>query len=519
MKRIKCLKIGAILGLCSILSVSTLSAADYILDNQNLCQGFPRARINSPAGTCIGVVATAANGLKRPRRIVEISPNHFLVTDMGGWAKNIGSLWSIKIKDEGVAHIEKIMAKLDHLHGIAVDSKGLVYLGERGRITRFDPTQDEIKLQVLIDNLPIEGKHPLTHMIFDREDRLIVNVGAPTDQCLDGKGKATYPCAASESSNPEAALYRYTFNSSGKVTHKELLARGLRNSMGLAIHPNTDAILQAENNMDFKEEDHPAEELNLIDGPKHYGWPYCYANGELNPAYKRSLFNRKIPKIDCEDYQNPVALLPAHSAPLDMFFYEGDYFPELTGKLLLSFHGYRQYGHRLAAIEVDGTGLVTSKLQNFVFDWEEKEGVRPEGSPVGMTEARDGKIWLVEDKNKTVMFVARTDVVVNNDGDAGEVTRLKPLSSSARVALEKLNSKVLSTQCTTCHGQLEANSLEELHQVLFKEGFTNPKSPLESEMLLRVTGESEGMQMPPGGELDQDEKNLVSDYLKSLEIE
>ncbi len=519
MKTTKILKFGAILSLLSLLAPTSLWSSDYSLDTETLCQGFPRARISSPKGTCVGVVATEQNGLRRPRRIVEIAPDHFLVTDMGGWAKSIGSLWSVKVEGEGMAHIERLVGSLDHLHGIAIDSRGFVYLGERGRITRFDPNESEIKLQTLVSDLPIEGKHPLTHMIFDREDRLIVNVGAPTDQCLTESGKPTYPCKASEGVNPEAALYRYTFDQGGVVLKKELLARGLRNSMGLAIHPVSDIILQAENNMDFKEEDHPAEELNIINSGSHYGWPYCYADGQLNPAYKKSLFNRGIPKIDCSRYQNPVALLPAHSAPLDMFFYQSDYFPELTGKLIFSFHGYRQYGHRLASIAVAEEGLVNSKLQDFVSDWDAQEGVRPKGSPVGMTEARDGKIWFVEDKNKTVMFVAKSDDVITSDDSVGEVTRLRSLSPEASVALGNLRDNLLSNRCTSCHSSLEAQNLEELHQRLFSEGFTNPKNPMGSELLLRVNGEGAGMQMPPGTTLIESEIDLVRDYLKHLEID
>lgn len=515
MKTFNLLKFLSLIGLFA----SALWASEYSLDTEVLCHGFPRVRISSPAGTCVGMVASDQNGLKRPRRIVEISPNHFLVSDMGGWAKNIGSLWSIEIKDQGVAHIKKLLGGLDHLHGLAIDSHGLVYLGERGRISRFDPNADEIKLQVLIDDLPREGKHPLTHMIFDRADRLIVNVGAPTDQCLDDNGKAIYPCEASEKELPEAALYRYSFSESGEVKSREVLARGLRNSMALAIHPETELLFQGENNMDFKEEEHPAEELNLIEKGSHYGWPYCYAKGELNPAYKRTLFNRRLPKINCSSYQGPVALLPAHSAPLDMLFYQSDYFPELTGKLLLSFHGYRQYGHRLGVLEVDSSGLVTSKLQDFVFDWNAKEGVRPKGSPVGMSEANDGKIWFVEDKNKTVMFVARQEGVIPDHQTDSNHSKLKPLSAAGEKALNELHRHVLVPKCLSCHSIFAADSLEELHQGLFNQGLIKPSDPLVSELFLRVNGQGESMQMPPGQELNDDELELVRAYMKTIEVE
>lgn len=494
-------------------------SADYALDTQNLCHGFARARIGSPEGTCVGVVATAENGLKRPRRILEVAPDYFLVTDMGGWAKNIGSLWSIELRSQGEALVKKLIGNLDHLHGLAMDSKGYVYLGERSRVLRFHRDQQPIKLQTVIDDLPLEGKHPLTHFIFDNQDRLIVNVGAPSDQCLTSEGKPQYPCPESEGAKPEAAIYRYTLSEGGKVVSKELLARGLRNSMGLAIHPTSEAILQAENSMDFKEEGTPREEINVIREGRHYGWPYCYEMQELNPAYKRTLFNRSIPKIDCSRFESPTLLLGAHSAPLDMIFYQGSLFPELTGKLLISYHGYRSAGHRMGFIDIAGDGKALASEQNFLFDWQALDGVRPQGSPVGLAEAHDGKIWFVEDKNKTVMFVAPSDTQIDETDLAGPtVLRLKPLNSNLRSSLAKLSRELFIPQCAGCHGFLGNENLEELHQELVKERFVSVSNPLKSEVFQRVSAEGEGMAMPPGGEVHADLIAELKSYLSNLEI-
>ncbi len=40
-----------------------------------------------------------------------------------------------------------------------------------------------------------------------------------------------------------------------------------------------------------------------------------------------------------------------------------------------------------------------------VSEWHKVNGVRPQGAPVGMTVASDGAIWLVEDKNATVIRI------------------------------------------------------------------------------------------------------------------
>ena len=63
--------------------------------------------------------------------------------------------------------------------------------------------------------------------------------------------------------------------------------------------------------------------------------------------------------MDCNGpaYTKPVRLLPPHSAPLSMLYYDGAMFPQLRGKLLIALHGYRPAGARIAAFTVDRRGI------------------------------------------------------------------------------------------------------------------------------------------------------------------
>ena len=49
--------------------------------------------------------------------------------------------------------------------------------------------------------------------------------------------------------------------------------------------------------------------------------------------------------------------MPPHAAPLGMFYYQGDKFPELKGKLVVGLHGYRPTGGRVIFYDVDGDGF------------------------------------------------------------------------------------------------------------------------------------------------------------------
>ncbi len=115
-----------------------------------------------------------------------------------------------------------------------------------------------------------------------------------------------------------------------------------------------------------------------------------------------------------------------------MLYYDGAMFPQLRGKLLMSWHGHRPAGSRIAAFDVDGRGVpVADRAAQYTVygdkgkteakaypgpaanafvltpGWNGVPGVRPRGTPVGLAVAKDGAIWVTEDINATVLRIAR----------------------------------------------------------------------------------------------------------------
>jgi len=103
-------------------------------------------------------------------------------------------------------------------------------------------------------------------------------------------------------------------------------------------------------------------------------------------------------------------------------------FPALQGKLLASWHGFRSVGGRIAAFATDANG-VPLRSRNARFPvygeaprsygspasadafiltpgWNKQAGVRPQGSPVGLTVADDGAIWTTDDRAGLVIRIA-----------------------------------------------------------------------------------------------------------------
>ncbi|MEJ8855006.1 hypothetical protein WKW79_10535 [Variovorax robiniae] len=60
--------------------------------SSSLCGDYARLDIATPPGLCVALLADEAQGLRAPRRILEVSPNRYWVIDMGSWEPDRGRL-------------------------------------------------------------------------------------------------------------------------------------------------------------------------------------------------------------------------------------------------------------------------------------------------------------------------------------------------------------------------------------------------------------------------------------------
>lgn len=458
------------------------------------CGDYPRLPVSTPDGLCVGLVAGPEHGLKMPRSIVVIAPGRFLVADMGSWGHKAGRILALTLLAAGDVRVETLFERLDVPHGLVVGPDGLVYVGEQDEIWRFDPKRPDETRESLVTDFPAEGLHRLKALVFDSKGGLIVNLGAFTDRCEQGgKGRPQWPCPADKPAAKEAALWRLTFDRpGGRVKSFTPLARGLRNSVALALHPVSGLLLQGENNIDLSDPANPPEELNAIRDGAHYGWPYCVGMGDVLPDYRRR-------QPDCGRYQAPLALLPAHSAPLAMRYELADGLPGLAGKLLVTLHGYRETGHRLIACEVgpDGSPLTSgrskmAKCEDVISSWSQ-----PLGSPVGLARAADGSLWLTEDKNRTVIVLmqeGRREPGANaSPGQEG----VPEMASMAPAGWAEFQSRVLKRRCGQCHAHLAAASPEQAWQSANDAGWVDGPEARQWLIVRAMLGEGVRRPMPP----------------------
>ncbi len=460
--------------------ISPHALAEGYTANNSSCDGYPQAKVGTQAGTCLGIVLQAGDEVQwlKPRRIVQV-PNtkQFIITDMGGWTRGRGTVWLLDTTSTP-AKLTALMTKLKLPHGLEIGPKGLFYVGETDRIFRFRlDEQKAVDIETVVKGLPDFKKHshPLTHFIFDNNNNLIVNVGAPSDQCQEDQRKV-YCSSVNDTLKTHAAIRRYPYLADANLwsIHYKVIASGLRNSMALTNH-SSGTLLQAENSIDLPGLHQPFEELNLIEDGGFYGWPYCYDNDKVNllwPTHGNRICHKP------EKHQQPWILLPPHTAPLDMRYYNGEMFASLKGKLLISWHGYRQTGHRLVAYNVDAKGLpLRDTKAHYNVDPERDSenpefskksfpafkniaqgdeiigalnavlNTRPRGQPLGITVAEDGAIWILDDVNKTLLRLARgkayKPTVHDKKSDGTNLLTAVKDSDAAQVLLAR---------CQACHG-------------------------------------------------------------------
>jgi glucose/arabinose dehydrogenase len=138
-----------------------------------------------------------------------------------------------------------------------------------------------------------------------------------------------------------------------------------------------------------------------------WGWPYSYYDGARNirlvaPEYGGD--NKTV----AQAYSKPAALLPGHSAPLDMVFYNGTQFPRsYRGGAFVAFHGGAgpnteagYNGYNITFLSFDRRGKVGSAIvfaDGFAGPAPgDRSPAKAKYRPVGETVGPDGALYVAD---------------------------------------------------------------------------------------------------------------------------
>ncbi|MBR0963790.1 PQQ-dependent sugar dehydrogenase [Bradyrhizobium diazoefficiens] len=567
---------GALLSLAAGASCEPVKRSGYAI-GADLCGSgdlaFPRLQIDMKPGFCAGLVASEEDHLKFPRTIVQVPGRDlFVVTDMGGWGHTDGRLLLLDPRAPQGQRFKELLTGVEYPFGLVIGPDRKLYASTAETIFRFDPLADNPRgtIETIIRHMPgrritlpdgarlDESAHPLKQFVFDRNGRLFVNIGSHSDDCIT-PAPITRPCAAAEGAAAMASIWLFMPPAGGVFPALKpndpdpphlVYARGLRNSMALALHPNFPdagyAFLQGENGRDLPDIFKPNEEINAVEQGKHYGWPYCYDLSTPSPEF-RTVLQSGLYKSLCTAnalYKPPLSLMPPHGAPLAMLYYHGAKFPELEGKLLVGLHGYRPTGSRVLIYDVDDHGfprpspppvryrvscaadpthsfqtdageVAAAPFEELIAGWHRVNGARPQGAPVGITVAEDGAIWLVEDKNQTVIRIDRAagdppplPCDTRSPAMIDQLAAFVARDAQNRIRLTTLRKGLVEKHCVGCHsdfglkpGQSDAEKdVTVLRFMLSQDGWIYPGDPDSGRLRTRLRGIGAEKLMPPGGE-------------------
>jgi len=184
-------------------------------------------------------------------------------------------------------------------------------------------------------------------------------------------------------------------------------ATGIRNPVGLAIHPTTGELWVSTNERDGLGDNLVPDYVTRVKEGGFYGWPWFYIGNFQDPRHagERPDLAGK-PTV-------PDVLEQAHSASLQMTFYTANsglaaFPPQYHGDAFVALHGSwnraTRTGYKLVRIPLkDGipSGVYEDFLTGFVTTdrnvW---------GRPVGVTVAHDGALLMTEDANGTIWRIA-----------------------------------------------------------------------------------------------------------------
>ncbi len=321
------------------------------------------------------------------------------------WAEGIPEARSLALGDKGTVFVSNRLAKnvyavldkggarevktlfkgMNSPNGIFF-SKGTLFVAERDRITRYDGIEGSLdnppEAKVVIDNLdPTQQPgHFWKFLTMGPDGKLYFNIGAP--------GNIVMP------SYMQAAIMRVDPNN-GVL---ENYAQGVRQSVGMAFHPETKQLWFTSNNRDWLSEDGPADILQVVRHKgEHFGYPYCHQGDTLDPIYGK---NRS-----CSEFTPPVMKLGAHVAPLGMRFYTGKMFPaEYRNNIFMARHGSWnrtiKQGYDIYRVVLNDNGKVM-KAQPFLtgFLTDEKADPPMWGRPVDVLQMKDGSLLFSDDYN------------------------------------------------------------------------------------------------------------------------
>ncbi|MDA0265964.1 MAG: PQQ-dependent sugar dehydrogenase [Cyanobacteria bacterium] len=361
--------------------------------------------LSVPEGFAVNVFA---EGLDRPRWLTLTPEGDVLVVE----SRN-NRIHRLRDTDkDGQADIIQPFA--DERNGLNIPfgmafGEDTFFLGNTNSVQRFEYQSGQAALVgqgTKIADLPGNGyRQHWTRNIILSSDRqtLYVSIGSRSN--------------VDEEPLPRASIQTMGLDGANQTT----LAHGLRNPVGLAIHPVTGDLYTTVNERDGLGDDLVPDYFTRVQPGSFWGWPYTYLSPDrLDPRQVQGddqgsvTAQRSLRPDLAAQTQTPDVLFQAHSAALGLQFYDGSSFPDrYQNGAFVAFRGSwnrsQGTGYKLVFVPFDEThrplGFYEDFLTGFLVD---PSGPETWGRPVGLLILPDGSLLFTEEMHGRIYRVQYT---------------------------------------------------------------------------------------------------------------
>ena len=338
---------------------------------------LPVAKLKLPPGFNIEVYAS---GIANARSLALGDKGTVFVG-----SRLVDKVHAIVTKD-GQRSVKVLASGLYRPNGVAF-LDGTLYIAELSKISKIEKVEDVLdnppKPVVIYDNLPKDEAHGWKLIAIGPDKKLYVPVGQPGNNVLhdDAHGQ----------------IRRINLDGSGA----EVVALGVRNSVGFDWNPETKQLYFTDNGRDWMSEDVPQDELNRVTKVgQDFGAPYCYQGNIPDPEFGWG--------HSCSDYVAPVGLMGPHVAALGMRFYTGNMFPKsYKNAIIIARHGSwnrsKKAGGDVVVARLNKDGTVNSIEPLITGFLEDNHYI---GRPVDVLQMKDGSLLVSDDWNGAVYRIS-----------------------------------------------------------------------------------------------------------------